>query len=101
MPDNRILVHELSIDKDYRIDPSPTADLRDALNRELCDAMRRGFEEGDSTNWTAAMAENIRGKLLRLLKPGNSMHTLISETLDPEHISRQCLLLWEILRFYC
>ncbi|RYN56979.1 hypothetical protein AA0118_g7942 [Alternaria tenuissima] len=90
VPDNRILVHELSIDKDYRIDPSPTADLRDALNRELCDAMRRGFEEGDSTNWTAAMAENIRGKLLRLLKPGNSMHTLISETLDPEHISKQC-----------
>ncbi|KAG9190635.1 hypothetical protein G6011_08723 [Alternaria panax] len=90
VPDNRILVHELSIDKDYRIDPSPTADLRDALNRELCDAMRRGFEEGDSTNWTAAMAENIRGKLLRLLKPGNSMHTLISETLDPEHVSRQC-----------
>ncbi|KAL1797385.1 hypothetical protein ACET3X_003991 [Alternaria dauci] len=90
VPDNRVLVHELSIDKDYRIDPSPTADLRDALNRELCDAMRRGFEEGDSTNWTAAMAENIRGKLLRLLKPGNSMHTLISETLDPEHVSRQC-----------
>ncbi|KAI4919554.1 hypothetical protein J4E90_001691 [Alternaria incomplexa] len=90
VPDNRILVHELSIDKDYRIDPSPTADLRDALNRELCDAMRREFEEGDSTNWTAAMAENIRGKLLRLLKPGNSMHTLISETLDPEHVGRQC-----------
>ncbi|USP76505.1 hypothetical protein yc1106_03779 [Curvularia clavata] len=90
VPDNRILVHELSIDKEYRIDPSPTADLRDALNRELCDAMRRGFEEGDSTNWTTAMAENIRGKLLRLLKPGNSMHTLISETLDPEHVSRQC-----------
>ncbi|EOA81186.1 uncharacterized protein SETTUDRAFT_166530 [Exserohilum turcica Et28A] len=90
VPDNRILVHELSIDKEYRIDPSPTADLRDALNRELCDAMRRGFEEGGSANWTTAMAENIRGKLLRLLKPGNSMHTLISETLDPEHISRQC-----------
>jgi hypothetical protein len=90
VPDNRILVHELSIDKEYRIDPSPTAGLRDALNRELCDAMRRGFEEGDSANWTAAMAENIRGKLLRLLKAGNSMHTLILETLDPEHISRQC-----------
>lgn len=90
VPDNRVLVHELSIDKDYRIDSSPTADLRDALNRELCDAMRRGFEQGDSTNWTVAMAENIRGKLLRLLKAGNSMHTLISETLDPEHINNQC-----------
>jgi hypothetical protein len=90
VPDNRILVHELSIDKEYRIDPSPTADLRDALNRELCNAMLKGFQEGDSTNWTVAMAENIRGKLLRLLKAGNSMHTLISETLDPELINTQC-----------
>jgi len=40
VPENRVLVHELSIDKEYRIDASPTADLRDALNRELCDAMR-------------------------------------------------------------
>jgi len=90
VPENRILVHELSIDKEYRIDASPTADLRDALNRELCDAMRSGFEAGDGARWTVAMAENMRAKLLRLLKPGNSMHTLISETLDPELISRQC-----------
>ena len=90
VPDNRVLVHELSIDKEYRIDASPTADLRDALNRELCDAMRKGFEDGDSAQWTAAMAENIRTKLLRLLKAGNSMHTLISETLDPDHINKQC-----------
>lgn len=90
VPDNRVLVHELSIDKEYRIDASPTADLRDALNRELCDAMRKGFEDGDSAQWTAAMAENIRAKLLRLLKAGNSMHTLISETLDPDYINQQC-----------
>ncbi|PVH94631.1 hypothetical protein DM02DRAFT_183768 [Periconia macrospinosa] len=90
VPGNRVLVHELSIDKEFRIDASPTADLRDALNRELCNAMLRGFENGEGAVWTVAMAENIRGKLLRLLKPGNSMHTLISETLDPELISRQC-----------
>jgi hypothetical protein len=90
VPDNRILVHELSIDKEFRIDASPTADLRDALNRELCNAMLKGFQDGDSTNWTVAMAENIRGKLLRLLKAGNSMHSLISETLDPELINTQC-----------
>jgi hypothetical protein len=90
VPDNRILVHELSIDREFRIDASPTADLRDALNRELCNAMLKGFQDGDSTNWTVAMAENIRGKLLRLLKTGNSMHSLISETLDPELINTQC-----------
>lgn len=90
LPNNRTVVHELSIDKEFRIDPSPTADLRDALNRELCDSMRRGFENGESAMWTVAMAENIRAKLLRTLKPGNSLHTLISETLDADLISRQC-----------
>ena len=90
VPGNRVLVHELSIDKEYRIDASPSADLRDALNRELCDAMRKGFENGESAMWTVAMAENIRAKLLRLLKSGNSMHTLISDTLDADLISRQC-----------
>ncbi|KAF2704760.1 hypothetical protein K504DRAFT_364859, partial [Pleomassaria siparia CBS 279.74] len=90
VPTNRVLVHELSIDREYRIDPSPTADLRDALNRELCDAMRKGFEDGEGGLWTAAMAENIRTKLLRLLLPGNTMHTLISETLDQDLINQQC-----------
>ncbi|KAH8730045.1 T-complex protein 11-domain-containing protein [Phaeosphaeriaceae sp. PMI808] len=90
VPDNRVLVHELSIDKEYRIDASPTADVKNALNRALCDAMLKGFQEGDSANWTVAMAENIRGKLLRLLNAGNSMHNLISETLDPELINAQC-----------
>ncbi|KAF2467061.1 uncharacterized protein BDR25DRAFT_305855 [Lindgomyces ingoldianus] len=90
VPGNRILVHELSIDKEYRIDASPTADLRDALNREVCDSMLKGFENREGAVWTVAMAENIRAKLLRLLKPGNSMHTLITDTLDPELINRQC-----------
>lgn len=90
LPPNRILAHELSLDKEYRIDSSPTADLRDALNRKLCESMLEAFENGNGTIWTVAMAENIRAKLLRLLKPANSMHTLISETLDPDLINTQC-----------
>jgi hypothetical protein len=90
VPPNRVLIHELAIDKDFRIDPSPNADLRDALNREVCDSMLRGFENNEGTVWTVAMAENIRAKLLRLLTPGNSMYTLISETLDPDLINQQC-----------
>ncbi|KAF2736356.1 Tcp11-domain-containing protein [Polyplosphaeria fusca] len=90
VPPNRVLVHELSIDKEFVVDPLPTAKVRDTLHRELCDAMLKGFEDGEGALWTAAMAENIRAKLLRLLKPGNSMHNLISETLDPDLINRQC-----------
>ncbi|KAK3082347.1 hypothetical protein LTS18_004259 [Coniosporium uncinatum] len=90
VPPNRILVHELAIDKEYRIDTEPNSELRDAVNREVCDGMRKGFEQGEGNQWTVAMAENVRGKLLRLLKQGNSMYTLIAETLDPEFIQRQC-----------
>ncbi|KAF2742513.1 hypothetical protein M011DRAFT_462343 [Sporormia fimetaria CBS 119925] len=90
VPDNRELVHELSIDSEFRIDPSPTADLRDALYRELCSGMLEAFETGDSATWTVAMAELIRAKLLHLLKPGNSLYSLIEETVDPELINNQC-----------
>ncbi|KAF2184432.1 hypothetical protein K469DRAFT_688892 [Zopfia rhizophila CBS 207.26] len=90
VPHNRVLVHELALDKEFRMESSPNANIRDALNREICDSMRRGFENGEGSEWTVAMAENIRGKLLRLLKTGNSMHTLISDTLDPDLINRQC-----------
>jgi hypothetical protein len=93
MPDNRTLTHELAIDKEYRIDSEPHSDLRDALNRQVCDSMLKGFQEGDGNAWTIAMAENIRTKLLHLVgraNPGNATQTLISEVLDPDLIARQC-----------
>ncbi|KAF2142333.1 uncharacterized protein K452DRAFT_204986, partial [Aplosporella prunicola CBS 121167] len=89
MPSNRELVHELAIDKEFRIDEAQPSEIRDALNREICESMKRAFERGEGAPWTTAMAENIRGKLLRLLKPGNSIYRLISEALDPEFIYQQ------------
>ncbi|EOD47519.1 putative iq calmodulin-binding motif domain protein [Neofusicoccum parvum UCRNP2] len=89
MPSNRVLVHELAIDKEFRIDEAQPSEIRDSLNREICESMKRGFERGEGAPWTTAMADNIRGKLLRLLKPGNSMYKLISEALDPEFIHQQ------------
>ncbi|KAK7608083.1 T-complex protein 11-domain-containing protein [Phyllosticta paracitricarpa] len=89
MPANRVLVHELAIDKEFRIDEQQPSELRDALNREICESMKRGFERGEGAPWTTAMADNIRGKILRLLKPGNSMYKLISDALDPEFVQQQ------------
>ncbi|KAJ9619537.1 hypothetical protein H2203_008315 [Taxawa tesnikishii (nom. ined.)] len=86
IPSNRIITHELAIDKDYRISASSG---RDALNREICDNMRIAFEKGEGTLWTVAMAENIRGKLLHILKPGNALYESISEVLDTDHVYRQ------------
>lgn len=89
MPSNRVLTHELAIDKDYRLEDRHSA-LRDQLYQSICDNMKRGFEAGNATPWTVSAAENVREKLLRMLKPGNSMHTLITETLDLDSINRQC-----------
>ena len=90
VPPNRQLVHELMIDPAYRIEVSPQSDTRNALNREVCAGMRRAIDEGRGDIWTVAVAENIRKRLLKLLKPGNSMHTLLSEYLDPQMIQEKC-----------
>ena len=90
IPSNRQLTHELAVNKEFRIPTAPTSSVRDAFNRKLCDSMRQGVEEGHGALWTTAMAECIRGKLLALLKPGNSLHNLISEALDTDHVYKQC-----------
>jgi T-complex protein 11 len=89
-PPNRVLTHELALDKDYRVDISPHSQLHDAVNREICDAMRQAFDNGEGAKWTIAMAENIRHKLLHLVKtPKHPLQPVISETLDPELIARE------------
>lgn len=90
IPSNRILTHELAIDKDYRISASSHSDIRDTVNRALCDSMRSGFEQGMGSVWTVAMAQEIRGKLTHIVKTGNSMHTMIVENLDDTLIMTQC-----------
>ncbi|KAH0290180.1 Tcp11-domain-containing protein, partial [Aureobasidium sp. EXF-3399] len=90
MPSNRVLTHELAIDKDFRISPNARSDIRDVINRELCDGMRAGVEQGMGTPWTVAMAQEIRAKLVHIVKPGNSMHNFIVEALDTDLIYRQC-----------
>ncbi|PSK34309.1 hypothetical protein B9Z65_8635 [Elsinoe australis] len=90
IPSNRVITHELAINKEYRVPTAKHSELRDQINRSLCDNMRDGIERGETATWTTAMAECIRGKLLGILKPGNSMHTLISEALESDHVYRQC-----------
>lgn len=89
MPSNRILTHELAINKDYKLEYRDS-ELRDHLYRSICESMKAGFEAGNGALWTTSTAQNIREKLLRMLKPGNSMHTMIMEALDLESIHRQC-----------
>ncbi len=92
IPDNRTLVHELAINKEYRIEGETgvSAELRRTLQRATFDEMRAEVQQGRGERWIVAMTVHIRTRLLRLLTPGNSLHVLISEALDPAVVAREC-----------
>jgi hypothetical protein len=90
LPENRELVHELLINKEFKIEEAPYTEPRRQIMKQMCDTMRRGVEAGHGTNWTVAMATVIQDRLLRSLQRGNSLYVIISEVLDPKLVQGQC-----------
>lgn len=90
IPDNRTIIHELAINKAFRIDTKAVTNLRDVIIQRLCVNIRANIpsELGDVC-WIVTMAESLRVKLRGLVKPGGTFHTLISETLDPKMLAEQ------------
>ena len=89
LPNNRAIVHELAVNKDYRIEDSSNTHLRRNINRIIFSRMRRDLQEGKGDQWIISMAQTIRDRLLRVVTPGKSLHVLISETLDIDLIKNQ------------
>ncbi|MCJ1403488.1 hypothetical protein MMC11_006711 [Xylographa trunciseda] len=89
MPSNRIIVHELAINKEYRIEDMLISEARQKANSAIFDQMRKHLEEGRGDPWIVVMAKTIRERLLRVVTPGKSLHRLISETLDIDLIKSQ------------
>jgi hypothetical protein len=90
LPENRALVHELLINKEFKIEERSYTEPRKQIMEHMCAVMRRDVEAGLGTNWIVAMATVIQDRLLRSLRPGNSLHVLISEVLDPKLVESQC-----------
>ncbi|KAH8693081.1 IQ calmodulin-binding motif domain protein [Talaromyces proteolyticus] len=90
LPENRVLVHELLLNKEFRIDQDSYTAPRQQIIKHMTDMMRIDVEAGLGTKWIVAMATVIQDRLLRSLRPGNSLHVLISEALDPKMIEAQC-----------
>ncbi|KAB8259572.1 T-complex protein 11-domain-containing protein [Aspergillus pseudonomiae] len=90
LPENRALVHELLINKEFKIEETQYTEPRKQIMNHMCDMMRKDVDAGLGTNWTVAMATVIQDRLLRSLRPGNSLHVLISEVLDPKLVENQC-----------
>ncbi|KAG5924716.1 hypothetical protein E4U42_004568 [Claviceps africana] len=87
LPDNRVVVHELAINKEYQIPSHEYVEQQAVFARPLYMQMRAAVTEDDTDSQFRhfiLMAGNIRDKLQRLLKPGNSMYNLVGEILDPD-----------------
>ncbi|OHF02373.1 IQ calmodulin-binding domain-containing family protein [Colletotrichum orchidophilum] len=92
LPDNRIVVHELAINREYRIPSSEYREHRTALQIPLFAGMRASMEEDNldaSFGYFVIMMRYFKDNLQRLVKPGAYMHTTIGEILDVEVAERQ------------
>ncbi|CAG1983762.1 unnamed protein product, partial [Fusarium graminearum] len=92
LPNNRIVVHELAINKEYQLSPDEYKEQQSTRSQPMYTQMRATMDGDDSVinfKFFALVAGNIKDKLQRLLKPGNSMYNLIGEILDPEMAERQ------------
>ncbi|KAK1472505.1 IQ calmodulin-binding domain-containing family protein [Colletotrichum cuscutae] len=92
LPDNRIVVHELAINREYRIPSSEYREHHAAVQIPLFAGMRASIEEDNmdaSFAYFVIMMRYLKDNLQRLVKPGAYMHTTISEILDVEVAERQ------------
>lgn len=92
LPDNRVVVHELAINKEYQIPSDEYVEQQASAARPLYAQMRAAVADSDgdaSFGFFMLMAGNIKDKLQRLLKPGNFMYKLVGEMLDLDMAERQ------------
>jgi hypothetical protein len=92
LPDNRIIVHELAINREYRIEYQHFREQHSLRMAPLFKDLRTGGtnEQKDFT-YLVVMAKYIKDRLQNLVKPGSSMYTFIGEILDTEVAQRQFL----------
>lgn len=88
LPPNRIVTHEIAINREYRIEEDALEE-KNTIMQAMFRNMRQDVAAGNGDPWILAMAENIRTRLQQLLKEGNSMHILIGEALDNDVVARE------------
>lgn len=95
LPDNRIVVHELAINKEYRVRADDFLEAETTAIRPLLDQMR-AYMDTDSEEsrqlhfrLSRKVAHFIRDKLQRLIKPTNSMHNIVKDFLDVEQFEQR------------
>ena len=94
LPDNRIVVHELAIDREYRISADQYREQQSQVLGPLFHQMRATMEQDNQEQHFLLLleiAKYIREKLQRLVIAGKPMHSFIGEMLDTDVARRQFL----------
>ncbi|KAI0006680.1 T-complex protein 11-domain-containing protein [Xylariaceae sp. FL0662B] len=92
LPDNRIIVHELAINREYRIEYEHFQEQHKLRMEPLFQDLKAGpRDEEKEFHYLIIMANYIRDRLQHLVKPGSSMYIFIGEILDTEVAQRQFL----------
>lgn len=89
IPDNRIVVHELAINKEYQIPAEEYVEQQAAFSRPIYLQMRAASSEEANFQVFMLRASYIKDKLQRPLKEGTPMYNLIGEILDVEIAQKQ------------
>ena len=89
LPNNRSLMHELAINKEYKVDLESHIAMRESVIELVRSSMQQCLDLEDGEVMIPTFAKMIHDRLLRLLTPGNSLHVLISEALDPQMVATQ------------
>ena len=92
MPDNRTVVHELALNRGYRMSAEQYKEQHETVLGPLFRGMRATMEHGNREEHFLLLlkvASNIRETLQRLVPEGKPMYIFIGEMLDTEVARRQ------------
>ncbi|KAI6088936.1 T-complex protein 11-domain-containing protein [Hypoxylon rubiginosum] len=92
LPDNRVIVHELAINREYRIEFQHFQEQHKLrMDPVFRDLKADSGDDEKEFRYLMVMADYIRDRLQHLVKPGSPMYTFIGELLDTELAQRQFL----------
>ncbi|KAM0278727.1 hypothetical protein ACHAQH_005021 [Verticillium albo-atrum] len=92
LPHNRVVVHELAINREYRIPADEYCEHRASFQQPLFEGMRAELHSTESEAgfmYFATMMRYFKESLQRLVRPGAFMHKTIGEVLDVELAEQQ------------
>ncbi|KAI1171667.1 T-complex protein 11-domain-containing protein [Nemania sp. FL0916] len=90
LPDNRVIVHELAINREYRIEFEHFQEQHKSRMEPLFKDLRSGpRNEEKEFHYLVIMSNYIRDRLQHLVTPNSTIHTFIGEILDTEVAGRQ------------